>query len=252
MKKNNIIHSRLLELLVEFNKKCLRYDCKYYIMGGTLIGAVRHNGFIPWDDDVDVALPREDYEKIKKILITEKNIRFISNNNDYMYPFMRLTSTMFINKKKTEIWMDIFPLDSVRFHRVKIIQSFIIKKILLKLLWYKRYKSKSTNKIKIFLFYIIVFSTLLLISRKSLEILINFVMKFQNWIPSKNYSSFASPYSINVETFLKKHFAPGSKLSFEGICVNAPSNYHLILTQIYGDYLKLPQQKNRRNHGLLH
>ena len=58
-----------LEILVDFDAFCRKHNLRYYVVGGTLIGAVRHKGFIPWDDDIDVSMPREDFDKMMKLLL---------------------------------------------------------------------------------------------------------------------------------------------------------------------------------------
>ena len=61
------VQSKLLDMLVWFDRFCWENGLRYYALGGTLLGAVRHKGFVPWDDDIDLAMPREDYDKLHKI-----------------------------------------------------------------------------------------------------------------------------------------------------------------------------------------
>ena len=83
------LQSRLLEMLKWFHEFCTKNNLTYYAVGGTTLGAVRHNGFIPWDDDIDVGLPRPDYEKLKQIAkdkVNEKTkyyIEFPSDKKEY-------------------------------------------------------------------------------------------------------------------------------------------------------------------------
>ena len=85
-----------LKILKMFKKICEENDLRYYLLGGTLLGAVRHDGFIPWDDDVDVCMPREDYEKFQKIADKQLEkpyyLRSLENNNDYRYCFARIAT----------------------------------------------------------------------------------------------------------------------------------------------------------------
>lgn len=65
------IHSVLLNMLIDFDTICRKHKLTYYMVGGTLLGAVRHNGFIPWDDDIDIGMPRPDYERFVNLAQTE-------------------------------------------------------------------------------------------------------------------------------------------------------------------------------------
>ena len=87
-----------LDLLHQFDSICQKYSLRYYLMFGSLLGAVRHNGFIPWDDDVDVAMPREDYEKIMKLKNEFKHPYFLQNpysDNGYYQSFMKLRNSFY-------------------------------------------------------------------------------------------------------------------------------------------------------------
>ena len=127
-----------LDLFLEFDRICKKHNLKYYVMGGSLIGAVRHNGFIPWDDDIDVAMLREDYEKFISVGIDELGepyfLQLPCKDNDYFYSFAKLrnkntsaVSEIFKYAKFNQgLFMDIFPLDNCvkkdlkeRFNKIK-------------------------------------------------------------------------------------------------------------------------------------
>ena len=116
-----------LDLLNEFIQLCEHNDIKYYVIGGTLLGAVRHQGFIPWDDDIDVAIMRSDYDRLCEIAPSHfKHPYFFQTEElDYgfSHPFARLrnTETTAIPsydadsklKYNQGIWIDIFPIDNI-------------------------------------------------------------------------------------------------------------------------------------------
>ena len=77
MSEIKIIQNKILEILKIFIETCEENNLTYYALGGTLLGAVRHGGFIPWDDDIDIGMPREDYEKFKKIASEKFNDRYL-------------------------------------------------------------------------------------------------------------------------------------------------------------------------------
>ncbi|WMJ22937.1 LicD family protein [Paludicola sp. MB14-C6] len=118
-------HDVLLEILIEFDRICRKYDIKYSLAWGTLLGAVRHQGFIPWDDDVDIIMPRKDYEKFLKLSSQELNnnyfLQSINTETAYQYNITRIrknnTAMIYSNWKNAGfhqgIYMDISPIDHI-------------------------------------------------------------------------------------------------------------------------------------------
>lgn len=118
----------LLNILVKFNDYCINNNLKMYLGAGTLLGAIRHQGFIPWDDDVDVYMPRTDYDKLLKNAIKNsgnienadylKITEFTLNNSNY--PFIKVVDTRTKinlsfnnNSDSSHMWIDVFPIDNV-------------------------------------------------------------------------------------------------------------------------------------------
>ena len=114
-----------LDMLVELDKVCRKHNIKYSMFGGTLLGAIRHKGFIPWDDDIDVVMLREEYDKFKKhIDELDSSICYFQDNDtdpEYRWGYgkLRRTNTKFVRvgqehlKCKTGIFIDVFPLDDI-------------------------------------------------------------------------------------------------------------------------------------------
>lgn len=111
-------------MFVWFHELCKQNGLRYYMLGGTMLGAARHKGFIPWDDDIDVGMPRADYEKLEQILLAMHHERYAietprTEAEDYFYPFSKIydTRTTLIEntrlKIKRGIYLDIFPLDGI-------------------------------------------------------------------------------------------------------------------------------------------
>lgn len=113
----------LLDTFKWFDSFCREHNLRYYAIGGTLLGAMRHGGFIPWDDDIDLGMPRPDYEKLKEYegkLFNHYLIEtYASKNKDYCYPASKVydTNTTLIEHKRTNVargvFIDIFPIDGI-------------------------------------------------------------------------------------------------------------------------------------------
>lgn len=109
-------------LINEFDKICRENNLKYSAGGGTLLGAVRHKGFIPWDDDIDIVMLRDDYEKLLSLKFENDNYAVKSHRycKDYYYPFAKMIDkrTVLLEKNRPEntmgVYIDIFPLDYVK------------------------------------------------------------------------------------------------------------------------------------------
>lgn len=124
MADNDQLKVLLVDMLKWFHAFCEKNGLRYYALGGTMLGAARHKGFIPWDDDIDVGMPREDYNRLAELLSQEPNERYVLETpdtpaKDYYYPFSKLydsKTTLIENTKyqiKRGIYIDIFPLDGI-------------------------------------------------------------------------------------------------------------------------------------------
>ena len=127
------LHNVEVEILDEFNRICNKHNLQYFLSYGTLLGAVRHQGFIPWDDDLDVSMPREDYEKFIEIAEDELNKEYYidnKNTNDKYYlnfTKLRKKNTVFEQDFQVNydgpkgIWVDIFPIDEIKKENSKLL-----------------------------------------------------------------------------------------------------------------------------------
>ena len=134
MKDIDLLHQIDLKILKEILKICDKYKLVYYMIGGTMLGAIRHKGFIPWDDDIDLGLPRDDYEKFLEVAPKElsANLKLVNYKTDsnYQYYITRILdlNTEVIeerignNNKYTHASIDIFPIDGTP-------NNFILRKI---------------------------------------------------------------------------------------------------------------------------
>lgn len=124
MAEQKELKKMLVAMMEYFHKFCCENNLRYYALGGTMLGAARHNGFIPWDDDIDVGMPRKDYEKLVLLMQNNQDGRYIfetplTEEKDYFYALSKLydsKTTLIENTKykvKRGIFIDIFPLDGV-------------------------------------------------------------------------------------------------------------------------------------------
>lgn len=254
---NTRIKNELLDILDYFDKVCKENNLNYYLGGGTLLGSIRHNGIIPWDDDIDVYMPREDYEKLLKLKIDNDTFwldSYKSNKNNW-YPFSK------IRNKKTEyleseakgykgqqgMWIDIFPIDNTKNNKFSFLKTR--KKIIKncrKILSNKCYKSiKDYDDLKRKIYYIIS----ALIPRKIVIYIREFMMKCENNQHNKYLISFGSRYKIEKQLHLKEKIFPLEKHLYENKMYPVPKDYDYVLTKIYGeDYMKLPPKEKRVTH----
>ena len=141
-----------LDLLIEFDRICKKYSIRYFLVGGTLLGAIRHKGFIPWDDDIDVGIMREDYELFLKVCPKElhKDYQLCNWDNDnFPLPFskLRIKGTQLIEESSMDtdinkgIYIDVFVFDKVSNSKFKRswqkIRTLMLRKILLVRCHYK-------------------------------------------------------------------------------------------------------------------
>lgn len=252
-----------LEILDEVVEICEKYNLKYILTAGTLIGAVRHKGFIPWDDDIDIALPRKDFNKLIEICKKELDERFFldcpETNDKYWLPLFKIRKKNTIYEEPFQkeydrckgIWIDILPLDNankpnsiflkIQAGMVNELRYAIILKTKMgekrKLTNIKRYISL------IYLYILMIFPT------KILEEIQQRIMSFNKNDNSEYLVNLASKYGYKKQTFLRNQIFPTSKMQFEGKLYNVPNNSHYVLSKIYGqDYMKLPPIEKQETH----
>ena len=256
----NKIHRSEQEILDEIARVCDKNGLRYLLIGGTLLGAIRHNGFIPWDDDLDISMPREDYEKFLRIAPKELGDRFlledISTNDEYCYMFskVKLKNTIMREKTMSEsydggqgIWVDIFPLDYTNhfkdsFIKLKWRRIVFLKRICMRKS--KRTKRVERKRIDNFLF---------LYKHRSVKSIMKKLNKIVESENNKNcmyYINYGSQYGVLRQTHLIDEILPLSKVKFEGKEYFAPRNCDYVLTNIYGpNYMQLPPKEKRITHG---
>lgn len=255
-----IIHKKDLELIKIFINICEENNLKYYMIGGTLLGAIRHRGFIPWDDDMDVAMPREDYNRFTEIFndYSYESIELVSYKKDknYKYYTSRLCNTKYKivenTENKTNIFIDILPIDG--FPKNKFIRNLHILKVLyhrMKISFYHsntidmKRKRNLMEKILIKIAKKISFNKI--INQEKEKEKIDRILGKYSFYNSELVGTIMGAYRQR-EIVPKKYFGIPTKYKFENIQIKGPEKYDLYLTHIYGEYMKLPKKENRRTH----
>ena len=253
------LQSIQLECLAELDRICRKYQIDYSIDGGTLLGAVRHKGFIPWDDDIDVIMVRGEYEKFFEVCKTDldtKHFFLQEHRTDKYYrvgyPRIKRNNTTYVragqekSKQHQGVQIDVFVLDNMpnnyiarRLHRAL---TFFFRKIL----WSRTGKVASASAIQRVSYSLLDllpasfafwgFDALAKITnRKPTELVRHYAMTY----PNPKINGYGTPsYLLNSFT----------ELEFEGHTFMAVAEYDRYLSLLYGDYMQLPPEGERKPH----
>ena len=251
------LHKIEVEILDEIVRICDKNNIDYFLVGGTLLGAVRHKGFIPWDDDIDIGMTRKDFKKFiecaSKDLDSKYNIQYKDTNKEYYLNFIKImkNNTIFEENDKIEykgekgIFVDIFPFDNTN-NRDSLVQFFQAKlSNLIRSILYIRIGIKSKNPFKK-----IIKNILFFIPNQKLLNVQEKVMSLNKNDNSKYLTAFSGTYSYKKDTYLREKMFPLKKLSFEGKEYKVLNDYKYYLENLYGDnYMELPPVEKRKTHN---
>lgn len=250
-----------LEIAKELKRICEKNNIKYFLLWGSLLGAVRHQGFIPWDDDMDFGMLREDYEKLIEACKTDLDARFFLQtwDTDSNYPFayakLRLKGTHIIEQFSENsmmndgIFIDIFPLDNAPDSCIKRKIQGIKYFFCIRLLWIKKGMGKNikqesiTQKIKYNLFFVLSKA----FSFGKVKNYFTNVLKKYNSEPTKKIVGTAGDHCFKYAT--PREWADDLACTkFENIELPAFRARHEYLSLLYGDYMTPPPPEKRQGH----
>lgn len=241
-----------LEILKEVDRICKKHNITYFLAYGTCIGAVRHQGFIPWDDDIDITMKFNDYIKFKKIAIQEMDPKYFYQdyltdpNVPYCWAKIRDSSTCSMIREMSDfpinwgVCIDIFPLLPIKGNRLNRLDSFCLKMI--HLCVHKQLNQYgygefgiTSSKLK----YLPSF-----MCKKLSPLLFRILLRKR-----KGIDHYLSIESIKDGFFKKEIFDECKLTAFEDCYLPIPKGYDDYLTAYYGDYMKVPDVHEQENHG---
>lgn len=248
-----------LAILDEIAKICKENNLKYYLAYGTLIGAVRHKGYIPWDDDVDICLVREDYDKLLSILKNRdlNKVEWLSvvdsKDAHFYHPFAKAVDNrtevkMDRHKDTIGIWVDLFPLDGLSSSMFKAKVQFLVCSFLrIVALAMSTDFSSRTLSFGTLLYKRFFYGLATLIGKKRICRLTERIMRRYAVKDSKYIGMLFSAYLFDA-IFEKERLLPQATYQFEDRFYTGFADYDYYLRQSYGDYMVLPPKEKRITH----
>lgn len=257
----------ILHVLREVTRVLEEMKIPYFMQGGTMLGAIRHEGFIPWDDDVDLGIPRADYDRLLKEvsahLPENLELRTYDDETDHHYYFARIVDTRYqirrmgsIEERLENIWVDLFPLDGMpnglvsrQWHKLRLLMT----RLKFHLSCFEKVNIKRPGRP--------------LVERIIIKIaMITRVGKWWNTRKQldkldrllKKYSPEKSDYLVNFtgqtsfkfnEMFKKEIYGAGKEYPFEDMTLVGPEQYDAYLKSLYGDYMTPPRVEDRNAHA---
>ena len=264
------IELNILKNVAEF---CDRHKIRYYLSGGTLLGAVRHRGFIPWDDDIDISMPREDYFRfIHEYRDYNKNyeVKSIETNSDYWRTFAKVfdnrtclkEDVIRIAKNGNAVFIDIFPIDGLPDSKLRQLVLFKEQEFLNFLYhgsawnYTKSYRYRdslsSFSELKGFLRTILKFVAITFLYPLPTKKLIQLINRNASKYAYKDCKYIGvivdCAHGASCEKMVKERFEPRIQFEFEGEKFWGPKCYKEYLTRLYGNYNELPHVDKRVSH----
>lgn len=249
-----------LDILLEFDRICKENGLRYSLAGGTLLGAIRHKGFIPWDDDIDICMPRPDYEKFYCIF-TEANskpnyVLYSDRDSSADYPFLKIGDSSIkieregINEVEN-VWIDIFPIEGIPADKNAANKIYKKAKFYRRILCFSKWKSVSEysgrhSKLvaRLYSIFVKIYG-----GRRAFKKLAQLAEKY-------DYNDYGHVGNIiwglhdAGEVMLKSEFEKVVYVNFEGHKFSALSCWDSYLRGLYGDdYMQLPPEEKRVCHS---
>ena len=238
----------MLEIAIEVDKICREHNWKCSLYGGSVLGAVRHNGFIPWDHDIDMAMPRKDYDAFLKYMLNNPNDKIFFSNykSEKRYPNnwgkVRLNGTVFLEEELKDlselhkgIFIDLHPIDNI-------IPCFLKPQVRISQFWMCVSKVKSGiyngGRSKTGFYKMVSW-----LPYSVINFFRDFDMKLFKRVNTKYVYKIAHPNN-GIYPIKRKTFEKLIEHRFENHNFFIPENYDEFLRKRYGDYMQLPPEAN--------
>lgn len=244
-----------LEIMKQVHNFCKDNNIRYYLSHGTLIGAIRHHGFIPWDDDIDIFMPRPDYKKFCLLfpMFAKKNDLELVNHETSLFfgrPMSKVIDkrTILIEAEYKDdnpigVFIDVWPLDGAPSNSIIYLLQHTKCLVLMKLFYgniSKINRSFSIRKKVLCLF------GRLFPRQWLLKMIIKYSQKY-NYDKENKVACFVDPYQAVME---KQWFGSGKLMQFEDMEFYVPTNYDKVLNNLYGNYMELPPKDKQIPHHI--
>ncbi len=248
------IQQESFKVLLKFKEICEENNLQYFLAYGTLIGAIRHKGFIPWDDDIDVWMPRPDYEKFVQYCIDNEEalgcftLKHYRTCKEYIYPIARLVDTRYkidytgAKEYGLGLFLDIYPLDGINVNDKKHMKKLRMLMRKIACVYSPKYvpaQKKWKNLFK-YPYYIL--------NRGRLQKLLKKCDKLAQKYPIEKSDFFECMTWECRYDYNKADIAEAIKLEFNGVDFDAPVGYDAVLKKVYGDYMQLPPESEQIAH----
>ncbi|WP_421017322.1 LicD family protein [Furfurilactobacillus cerevisiae] len=245
------VRQRFLEMMDHVQELCSKNKLNLFMDGGTLLGAVRHHGFIPWDDDVDFVLWRQDYETLLALLRKDKKYRLMDlNSSEYPYTYAKLIDP---ETKVDEagagdiggygLFIDFFPLDNIPSGKIR--QELFVRKIITM----RKISRGASEKYSLKSVYKRVGVKLLQhVNAHKLAVKVN--DKAQRYNKRDTEVCFDLLGTNNYKLYQSAWFSRAVPMKFEGHDYYAPVNFQAYLHSLYGNYMEIPDADHRETHHL--
>ena len=257
----------ILYVLREVTRVLEELNIPYFMQGGTMLGAIRHGGFIPWDDDVDLGIPRADYDRMLKEVAARLpenlELRTYDDETDHHYYFARIVDKRYqirrmgsIEERLENIWVDLFPLDGMpngfisrQWHKMRL----LVTRLKFHLSCFEKVNIKRPGRPLVERI-IIRFAMITHVgswwnTRKQLDKLDRLLKKYP---PEKSryFVNFTGQTSFKFnEMFKKEIYGQGKAYPFEDMVLIGPVQYDPYLKSLYGDYMTPPKETDRNAHA---